>query len=62
MIELRWMVEKWEEYGDSTMSPSIRTEKPVLQYRFVVGQIIADSGTIDNWSEWQDVPTEIINT
>ena len=57
MIELRWKVEEWEEYRDGWNASIKRQEKPVLQYRQEEGP----KGE-QWWGDWQDVPTEYIET
>jgi len=59
MIEMRWKVETWTCYGDGMVTE--KRAEPVLQFRRVLNP---DELTIcdPNWSEWQDVETEYVET
>ena len=46
MIELRWVIEEWNEYRDDMAIH--HKDAPVLQYRTF--------GPYCGWSTWQEVP------
>ena len=61
MFKFRYKVETWEEYQDGINTYVKRIEEPVLQVRTMVN--VAGFGIQEPiWSEWEDVPTEYIET
>ncbi len=59
MIELRYKVEQWTEmteFGNDIQ----HTEKPVLQFREVIGIDNSNMEGIPIMSEWDDVTTEYV--
>lgn len=54
-MELRLLVETWEEYRDGQHLP-IKNSETVLQFREMKTMIEGEFGS-DQWTDWQDVPT-----